>query len=39
VLVADGRSDDGTCQRLAERAAQDARLKPIDNLAASSPAG
>lgn len=31
VLVADGRSDDGTCQRLAERAAQDARLKPIDN--------
>ena len=31
VLVADGRSDDGTRERLAERAAQDARLKLIDN--------
>jgi glycosyltransferase involved in cell wall biosynthesis len=31
VLVADGRSDDGTRERLAERAAQDARLRLIDN--------
>ena len=31
VLVADGRSDDGTRERLADRAAQDARLKLIDN--------
>ena len=31
VLVADGLSDDGTRQRLAERAAQDARLALIDN--------
>ena len=31
VLVADGLSDDGTRQRLAERAAQDARLRCIDN--------
>ena len=31
VLVADGRSDDGTRERLAERAAQDARLQVIDN--------
>ena len=37
VLVADGQSDDGTRQRLAERAAQDARLRCIDNPAASSP--
>ena len=31
VLVADGRSDDGTRERLAGRAAQDTRLKLIDN--------
>lgn len=31
LIVADGRSDDGTRQRLAERAAQDARLRWIDN--------
>ncbi len=31
VLVADGRSDDGTRERLAERAAHDARLRLIDN--------
>ncbi|MDO5690999.1 MAG: glycosyltransferase family 2 protein [Pseudomonadota bacterium] len=31
VLVADGRSDDGTRERLAERAARDTRLKLIDN--------
>ena len=31
LLVADGLSDDGTRQRLAERAAQDARLCLIDN--------
>ncbi|MDO5290675.1 MAG: glycosyltransferase family 2 protein [Pseudomonadota bacterium] len=31
LLVADGDSDDGTRQRLDERAAQDARLRVIDN--------
>ncbi|RRD57052.1 glycosyltransferase family 2 protein [Comamonadaceae bacterium OH2545_COT-014] len=31
VLVADGCSDDGTRQRLDARAAQDARLHPLDN--------
>jgi glycosyltransferase involved in cell wall biosynthesis/GT2 family glycosyltransferase len=31
VLVADGDSDDGTRQRLDERAAADARLVPVDN--------
>ncbi len=31
LIVADGRSDDGTRERLAERAAQDARLRWIDN--------
>lgn len=31
VLVADGRSDDGTRERLAERAAGDARLLLVDN--------
>ena len=31
VLIADGLSDDGTRERLAQRAAQDARLQLIDN--------
>ncbi len=31
VLVADGLSDDGNSERLAQRAAQDARLKRVDN--------
>jgi glycosyltransferase involved in cell wall biosynthesis len=33
VLVADGRSDDGTRERLAERAAAEPRLRVIDNPA------